>query len=46
MAKSAILIEEELPMRRKNMAKCCLNNSDSDEYEDNDDEDEHYEMTN
>ncbi len=34
---SVILIEEDLPVRRKSMAKYCPNNFD------NDDEDEHYE---
>jgi hypothetical protein len=43
VAESVILIEEELLVRWKNMAKYHPNNFDSDESENNDDEHEHYE---
>ncbi len=43
MVESAILVEEELLVRWKNMARYHPNNFDSDELEDNNDEDEHYE---
>ncbi len=39
----AILVEEELHVRQKNMARNHPNNSDTDESENDDDEGEHYE---
>jgi hypothetical protein len=43
MVESVILVEEEIPMKQKSMAKYHLNNFDSDEFEDSDDENKHYE---
>jgi hypothetical protein len=43
MVKSTILVEEKLHVKWKNMAKYRPNNFDSDEFENSDDEDEHYE---
>jgi len=43
VAEFSILGEEELPMKWKNMARCCPNNLDNDESRDSDDEDEHSE---
>ncbi len=42
VAKFAFLVEEELHVRRKSMARYPPNDIDSDESKDNDDEDEHY----
>ncbi len=42
VAKFVILVEEQLHVRRKNMARYHPNNIDNGKYEDNDDEDEHY----
>jgi hypothetical protein len=43
ITKFAIIVEEELPMRWKNMAKYRQNDFDSDEFDDYDDENEHHE---
>jgi hypothetical protein len=34
VVESAIIVEEELPTRRKNMVKYCQNDADSDEFDD------------
>jgi hypothetical protein len=39
----AIIIEGELPIRWKNMARYCQNDSNNDEFDDFDNEDEHHE---
>ncbi len=41
MAEFAILVEEKLHVKRKNLAKYCPNFFDSDEFENSDDEYEH-----
>jgi len=43
MVESVILVEKELHVKQKSIAKYSLNNFDSDKFENNDDEDEHYE---
>jgi hypothetical protein len=43
IVESTIIIEEKLPMRRKNMVRYCHNDFDRDEYDDSNDEDEDYE---
>jgi len=43
VAESTILVEENLLVRWKNMARYCPNKFDSDESKNNDDEDENYE---
>ncbi len=43
MAESTILVEENLLVRWKNMARYCPNKFDNDESKNNDDEDENYE---
>jgi hypothetical protein len=42
LAKFIILVEKQLHVRRKNMARYCQNNSNNDESKDSDDENEHY----
>jgi hypothetical protein len=43
VVESAILVEEKLHVRRKNMVRCCLNKFESDKYEDSANENKHYE---